>query len=237
MQQEKNLSKKESSALSTEFNEDWGANEQFSPKDLVIPRILAMQGMSEFVTEGKAKFGDMIESMGEKVLGSFEKSFEITPFKMEKWWRIETPDGKELKRMIPVVSDPTSEEYNENMPYEGVDPEFGECRRVLAYNFYVLLAGEAMPYMVQFKSTSAKAGKKLATQMFVKNRMANKSPAGTTFSLSVSKQQNDHGTFSVFDVSISRDTTKEEEAEALKWFKMFKTTTVKVHEEGSEIPF
>lgn len=234
---ETQIANKEPSALATDTGE-WGQTE-ISHQDIIIPRILAMQGMSDMVTSGKAKFGDMVENLNEERLGGIDEPFEIVPFKLERMWRITSGDGKELKDMFPIDSNPVSETYNDNMPYEGVDESGEPIRRYRALRFYVMLPkelenGGALPYLIEFKSTSLRAGKKLATQMFTKNRMANLNPAAKTFELSLSKQSNDNGTYSVFDVKVSRDTTDEEMVAAFKWFKALQGGGVKVKEEDSE---
>lgn len=215
----------------------WGAQE-LSSQDIVIPRLLAMQGMSEMVTEGKAKFGDIMDNLEEKCLGGLDKPVEIVPFKLERVWRVQSAEGKgELIRTVPIDSNPTSPNYNDNMPFEGVDEETGEAVKYYrAFRFFVVLAddvkeGSVLPYMVEFKSTSLKAGKKLATTMYTKNRAAGLSPAAKVFELSVSKQSNDNGTYAVFDVKATRPSTDEEIEQAFTWFKVLNQGSHKVAEE------
>ena len=217
----------------------WGSQE-LSSQDIVIPRLLIMQGMSEMVTEGKAKFGDIIDNLEEAVVGSFDTPVEIIPFKLERVWRVQKAAGKgELIRTIPIVSNPESPDFNDNMPYDDADKETGEAiRNFRAFRYYVVLAKDVeegtftLPYMVEFKSTSLKAGKKLATTMYTKNRAAGLSPAARVFELSLSKQSNDNGTFAVFDVKATRASNKDEQSHAFDWFKQLGGGNFKVSEEG-----
>ena len=61
----------------------WG-DAPVSARDIIIPKILAMQGLSELVTDGKAKFGDFVDSVTHQVLGSIDKPLEFVPFHMTK---------------------------------------------------------------------------------------------------------------------------------------------------------
>lgn len=236
------MTTKQETTLAIPALDEWGTQEVTS-NDIIIPRILAMQGMSDMVTEGKAKFGEIRESLNEDILGNIDQPFEILPFKVEKIWRIETQDGKKLLRIDPIVSNPQSSDYNDDPSNMFEIVEKGEhFRKVKAYNFFLLIPSElekggVIPYMLQLKVTSIRAAKKLMTQMYTKNRAAKKSPAASIFDLSVGKQQNDHGTFVVFDVSVKRDSTKEEEATAFQWFKMLQGTAHKVHDVEEEVPF
>ena len=87
-----------------------------------------------------------------------------------------------MVRSEPLIEDPTKEGYNDNLPWN--DKENGiEIKRVRRMNFYVMLpkqidAGTAVPYVLSFKSTSYREGKKLFTQMYMRNRKANLPPPG-----------------------------------------------------------
>ena len=122
--------------------------------------------------------------------------------------------------------------YNANIPTYNV-VESGTCTIPLPSE---LEEGGALPYMIEFKSTSLRAGKKMATQMYTKNLASGLSPAAKVFVLSLTKEQNDKGTFAVFDVAVDRNSTGDEQAEALKWFKLLGSGAAKVHEEGDDLP-
>jgi hypothetical protein len=231
------LSVKESSgtALANPADlEAWGAPE-VTAQDIIIPRILVMQGMSEMVTNGDASFCDIMENLNESKLGDVKNPVEVLPFKLEKVWRITDETGKEVKAIVPETVE------NAGWAYQGHDEEGVPVKRYRAFRFYCLLvrdleSGEALPHMIEFKSTSLRAGKKMATQMFTKNRMVGKSPASKVFAISVTKQQNDQGTFAVMDVKTGRDASEEEEALAFDWFKTLRGAAHAVHGDD-EVPF
>ena len=88
--------------------------------------------------------------------------------------------------------------------------------------------GTAIPYVLSFKSTSYREGKKLFTQMYTRNRKANLPPPGFTFVLSGVKQKNDKGTFIVPTLELGPATPANQVAECLSWFKLIKKGGVKV---------
>lgn len=216
----------------------WGQAE-ISSRDIIIPRILLMQPMSEKVTAGEAAFGEFRESLNNEKIGNFEKGFEILPFYMEKVFvefNCEDPEEKEFLRVVPITA------ANENLPYEDEEhnEELGKkikISRDRTMNFYVLLpeelkAGGAIPYILSFRRTSLQAGKKLATQMYVKNRAAGKSPAAVVMEVTAGKQSQDKKTWAVADVKIGKAAELAYQAEALKWFQLVSSKQVKVDEES-----
>jgi hypothetical protein len=239
----KQIAKKEENKLAVPSDVSVWGDPEVTSNDIMIPRILAMQGMSEMVTSGKAKFGEIVESLNGEVLGGFDKSFEIIVFRKEMIWRIESANGKELFAVEPLFGNPASPQFNDDPRnvIRDLEHEGKAARKVKAYNFYVLRPDEieaevALPYMVQLKVTSIRAAKKIVTQAYVKNRAAGKGPVATVFNLSIEKQSNDDGTFAVFDVSVKRDATKKEYDKGLEWFKTLNAEAPKVHSED-EVPF
>jgi hypothetical protein len=214
---------------------EWGT-QALSAKDVLIPRLLLMQGMSPMVTKGDGKIGEIRESLNESLLAAPEKSFEIIPFKMDRIWKEMELDKKTVKQIIPVVDDATSPDYNDDLPNDVRDAKENLIgHRFRALRFFALLPHiSPLPHMVEFKSTSLRAGKKLATQMYTTNRMLGKSPAATVFKLTGRKEEKDKQVFALFDVAVSRESSAEEVAEALSWFKMLSSGKGKVHEEGDD---
>ena len=209
--------------------EAWGVT-TLTAKDVVIPKILPMQAMSKKVTAGECKFGDLIDSLTNEVLGDQKKPIQFVPFFMEKVFVVmEEKDGKfEFANQVPIKAD------NEGQEFEGVNPETKVKQKwYRTLNFYVLFPNqvennEAIPYLLSFRSTSARAGQKLATTMFMKNLKAGKTPASTVMELSIAKKQNDKGTFMVLDVKEVRASTQAEVNEAFAWVKTVKANRVKV---------
>lgn len=202
-------------------------------EDIMVPRLLAMQGMSEFVTEGKAKFGEIVDSLSEKVVGGLDSPVEFIPVKLEKSWRVEKKEGNKwlVKRVEPVTP------QNEGRGFNGKDDDGEEVRFVRTLNFFVILPsdildGSDLPYHLTFKSTSLRGGKKVITQIMRQMKMG-KSPASAVFKLIPKKVSNDDGTFIVLETEVSRESKKPEVEAANNWAKTL-SQGVKVHE---EVPF
>lgn len=215
----------------------WGATPNISSNDVIIPRIMLMQAMTKRVVDGEAAFGEFRESLNNELLGKFDKGFEIVPFHMEKVF-VEydaSEDDKQFLRVVPITP------MNEDLPYEDKEksPEgkMIEITRDRVMNFYCLRPeeieiGGAIPYIVSFRRSSLKAGKKLATQMYLKNTASGKTPASVVCTVLATKVQNDKGTFAVADVITSRPTPDKYIIEAFKWLQLIKSGKAKAHEES-----
>lgn len=217
--------------------EDWGGS-PITSQDIILPRILMMQPMSDMVTEGEAAFGDMIESLGNTKLGDFKTPLAIIPFYLQKVYvEYDVTDGtgkdKKFLRMVPITAE------NDNLPYDdeekNKDGKLIPVMRDRCMNYYVLLPkelelGTALPHVLTFRRTSLKAGKKLATQMYIKNKDAGLPPPAVLCEISVAKTSNDKGTFAIMDVAFIGKTKKEHIAECKRWIKMILAGEAKVHE-------
>ena len=209
-----------SSALTaaSDLNE-WGQND-LGARDFVIPKILLMQNTSELVGEGKAKLGDFIDSITGDVLGAIDRPIQFIPFHMDKMWIISSRplgDSKfEFDRYEPVSP------ANMDRPLQEVQGN-REVKYEYTLQFYVLRPEDpTLPYVLSFKSTSARAGKVLSTQMFVRNRAAGLVPPAHVMELSGKREKNDKGIFAVMEVKAGPRTSPELVAECLNWFKVIK---------------
>lgn len=219
------LVKKEASELTVQENQELWGNDQLSSSDFVIPRALVMQGLSEFVVDGKAKLGDVVNSLTEEVMGSIQKPMEFIPFWVDKKMKVlKEVNGKFVLDRIEALTP-----VNEHL-YDGVENGF-KVKYEAVYNVYAIVPGSALPIMVSFKSTSKKAGKKIATIMYAENMTALKlPPCATKLKLISTKRQNDKGTFAVVDIARVGQSTKEEINECAKWIGIVKSGAAKSHE-------
>ena len=224
---------KETNAVSTDVASEWG-NDQVLGQDIVIAKILPMQPSSDLVTDGKATIGEFRDSLSGVKLGSIVEPLDIIPFHIEKFWDILVKEGDQFEwdSSVPLIENPTLQGYNDNLPWsDKVDGV--EIKRVRRMNFYVMIpseiaAGTAIPYILSFKSTSFREGKKLFTQMYLRNKKANLAPPAYSFKLSGTKEKNDKGTFIVPTVEMGRASTAAEIADCLTWYKLIKGGGVKV---------
>lgn len=199
--------------------QDWGQAD-VSSRDIIIPKILAMQGLSDLVSEGKAKLGDFADSVSGEILGSIESPVKFIPFHMEKTWIVSSKNLGENKFEFERYDSVTSE--NMGRPLQEVVGD-KEIKYEYALQFYVLLPHDtSMPYVITFKSTSSRAGRVLSTQMFVRNRAAGLVPPAFTMELGGKKEKNDKGTFVVMEVRPVEKTSDELISECLNWYRVVK---------------
>lgn len=200
---------------------DWGEADYGSTNDIIIPKLLLMQGLSDKVVNGEAKLGEVRDTANDDLHADFSKAVEVIPFYMFKAWVIKEND--EFKRVEPITADNDNWPYNETI--DGV-----EISRDRTLYLYCLLPGElsGLPFIMPFRRTTLKMGRIIDTQMYTTNRMAKLSPAGYTFVLQPTKTKNDKGTFAVYEVKKGRLTTEEERSTALEWLKTVRAGKTKM---------
>lgn len=202
--------------VSTNVDLDAFGGGGYSSQDVVIPKILVMQGLSNLVTEGKAKFGDLVDNQSHVVLGNaMDKPVEFIPFHLEKVWIVSVKNGNryEFSHIDPVTVS------NENRKWEEV-VDGKEVKNEKSFNFYAILPSDpTIPYIVQFKGTSQRTGKELATQMYVKNRAAGLVPPAKVMTLKGQKVSNDKGTYVVLKTEIAGESSPEQIQSCLEWYK------------------
>lgn len=204
-------------------------------RDIVIPRLLLMQPMSERVTAGKAAFGEIIDSLNETKFGGFEKpSVEIVPFLMEKSFVIfdnSDPEDKKYIRVEPITPQNEDAKYEDEEKNE--DGDIIKISRIRTQTFYVLLMeelkqGAATPYIIAFSKSSLQAGKKLSTQMYMKNVNAGKLPCAYSMGLGCEKKTEEKKTWAIFNVEVKSEVPFEMQQEAFKWLKIVKEGKAKI---------
>lgn len=205
----------------------WGAQD-VSSQDIMISKILPMQGMSKLVMDRKAQLGEYRDSVTGELLGNIDEPLEFVPFHVEKTWLVH----KEIngKLVFQGMEDITKQNQDRKweMLVDGVKHRFD-----WNYTYYVLLpkdieAGMPTPYILSFRRTSVRAGKKLFTQMFVRNPQMKKSPAAFVINLNGKLTENDKGTFVTLDVDSGRESTIPEQQAALDMFKIVTAGGAKV---------
>lgn len=237
--QSKAVAKKQKTQLPAEVaNSAWGA-EDANTENVLIPKLLLMQGLSQAVSDEKASMGDFVDSTTLEVLGTGrEKGYKpvrFIPIKcFETWVVYEKLGGEKLqfKEIVPFGG--------ENAKWER---ETETYRRDRVLNFYVLLEEQAnnpaaLPYTLAFRRTSFVAGKKLSTHFtqckLAATRGKGRPPAATIFELSATKRENDHGTFYVWDVAPAGETKPEHLQVAYEWFQTLKNEADKYTVDNSE---
>ena len=204
----------------------WG-NQEVSSQEIVIPKILAMQGLSQMVLDQEAAFGDLMNSMTKEKLGDLKNPVTFIPFHRESVWVIsrKVEGAWKFDSIEPIT--------HENEGYK-----FEEVRNGVAYknertlNFYCLLPKDmSLPMVVSFKGMSRKQGNILNTIMYVQNRAQGKVPPAKTMELYGVKDSNEKGTYVVLKSKVVRDTTMEEIQACLEWYKIITSGRATVQQE------
>lgn len=224
------LAKKETTDLATMPEGSWGNDEKISASDIVIPKLLLMQGLSDFVSEQKAVMGDIVDSLSAKKLGGKAQPVEIIPLMLFKTWTYSEKVGEkfEFRESFPMTP------ANESFALEGLTPEGVEFRRDKVMNFFVLLAADAkkvdaIPYVVSFRRTGYTTGKILATHFAMSQKLA-QPPARKTFMLGADLEKGDKGNYYVFNLTEGKtlDMASEELKRAWEWYCILKKGQHKV---------
>ncbi len=219
-----------SPSLPTLPPEYMNAGPHIGADDLVVPKILPIHYISK-KAKGKEKIaeaGELRDSIENKLFGSTEHPFDFLPIHMTTFWvEYDMKDGGQGK----YIGQFSVTAQNENLKREEVVSGV-KIKRVKTWECYVLIpedvkAGEAFPYVLSFRVTSARAGKTLLTQMYVKNRAAGKLPFQTVCELSMTEESNDSGDFFVQHVKPKRAATPEEMEAGKHWFEMINAGKVK----------
>src|SRR6478736_4784251 len=142
-----NLAKKENYAVAEANTQP--QLEGLVPSDIVIPKVLLMQGLSDLVAERKAQLGDIVRSTTAEKLGSPEKTLEFIPlsFPTSQWViEMKKPGGNkfEYKKMIPRTAANSQLEWNFFADKDGNEVPAGtpgafEAKRVQRLSLYALL--------------------------------------------------------------------------------------------------
>lgn len=224
----KEMTQKQETSLTVPSVDAWGAPE-IGAQDILIPKILLMQGLSVFVAEGTAQIGEFRDSVSGALLGNLSTPIQFLPVHIDKTWVLSKKIGDRFKyqTMIPVTRD------NESMEWEYTDEEGVLCRRDYTMTCYCLLPSDVkeglpMPYTISFRRTSMRAGKKLFTQMYIRNKQAGKVPPAYVMELSAKREKNDQGTYMVLDVAPVRDSSNEEISACFELYKTIQGGSVRV---------
>lgn len=205
-----------------------------SMSDIVIPKILLMQGTSGLVAEEKAKLGDMIRSDSEEVIGGLTKPLEIIPLKLNKVWRTYDVSGASPKflRSEPVTK------LNEKREWTGEENGV-PIRHDMCFDFFVLLKNECeegapFPYVLSFKRTSASTGRELATHIF-KLGLVGQLPYSRTVQIRTEKEKNPNGNnyYSIYKLKAG-DTVPQFKEAAAMWFGILKDSSKYTVDESAE---
>jgi len=212
---------------------DWGVVEELETTDLLVPKIFHQQGLSQFVTDGKAQAGDFCDSLTGEILAKREDKLEIIVFGSYKTTIVSIYDERakkyQLKEIITHL--PENAKQLAELPMEEETSE-GKIRRNTYYNLYCLIPSKIaeLPFVLSLGSTKTKAAKKINTMIF-KLSQQKKPGAAVVFELTSVTEKNDKGTWYGIEVNQGRWTTPQELMRAHAWHVKSKTQKFNVAEE------
>jgi hypothetical protein len=214
---------------------------QVLKSDVVIPKLLLMQGLSEFVNDRKAQQGDMVRSTSAEKLGDPETPVRVIPLTIQNLWMVQ----EEIKGKYEFRGYEPRTPENENAEWEFMH-NGARHKRTKVLNLFALLpkdldayakemkkfkeTGElpdldkvVLPVVIPFRNTSFKAGKEVVT-LFAKAESVARQlgvavPAyGSMIELGCHQEKNDKGAFFVFDTTPAGKTPAEYKEAAASWY-------------------
>jgi hypothetical protein len=226
----KDVAVKEETAVSTNVQSSGSFSEGVDATDIIIPKVLLMQAISQLVEQEKAKQGDFIHSLDEVVIGAKEdKPVEFIPLGMFK--TLQTYEDDKYVKTESLTPE------NANLPYEEVVNGV-KVNRTKTMNYYVIRPDDVenmsvFPMVITFKRTSLKGGKKLATKLMMLEEFGAEIYM-KTFKLVARQEEGDKGKYYVMDIVDGRKSNDIEVKQAIKWSERLKTTSIQVHEAEDE---
>jgi hypothetical protein len=205
-------------------------------KDILIPRILCMQGLSQFVADEIAQMGDLVSSVTGEVLSTKTKAVKFIPIKT---WKTVVRSKVSNGQKTWVSSEEWDATKHTNLQWkEEVGGEVYENDEIL--NFYVILEKDltnpaAFPHLLSFRRMSYKNGRKLVNH-FVQCDMMQANPWIGTFELTTQKQSNDRGTFYIMDVRLCAQTDAKWSSKLQTWADMLSEGGHQVDADEDERP-
>lgn len=223
MTTKKEVTVQESKTITTPVDmNEWG-DVVVESKDLMLPRLMLQQAVSDMVKERLAKDGDYFNTLTNEIQ-SVDGKIKVLPFYVRQYFRIEKYNGRKF-------------EFDSIVPYDGKPRPFEEMigadkfKNLHVYEYFCLTEEGGLPVSLGFKSTSHKTGKRLFNMMYIANKQLNKPPANNWIELGSTTQEKEGDKYKVIDYKTDRVATKEELTECLTWIKTIKETNVAIQEE------
>jgi len=210
----------------------WGQASNLGTEDYRLSNILLMHGMSKMVKDRdhEAKEGDFRDNRTGDLLGSIDEPMGFIPFHLEKRWDVEKlVDGKWVWDRTEYFDQsnaqrPASRSKNKRMPV--LDECFFVMYRAFVLRTHDLERGVVKPYIVDFKNSSRETGRQLGQSMFQENALEKLSPAAYTFELRATEVNGKEHTWLAFGITKGEKSSKEDEAQAFKMYRLLKEMDV-----------
>lgn len=210
---------------------------EFTASDIAFPKLWLMQGLSDAVVKRKAQIGDFWLTSTETII----KDVVFTPIYFKKVCYVSTRKintGKneryKFDHMFPVVTP-----ADEKMPWSETNGDT-EIKREYAYVFFAMLEGNLeLPVQITFKSTGYKTGQKIATQMYVINKMQKGAiyfPSLVKFKMTADVKIETDGAYAIPEVKASEVNTPAFQQECGNWYNVLKSMSINLADQPPEVP-
>lgn len=216
------------------------AKQEILRSDVIIPKLLLMQGLSDFVMERKAQSGDMVRSTTAEKMGGEKAPINIIPLSYVSLWMNSEKIGVkyEFRGYEPRTA------KNEMWPWEFKE-NGADWKRTKVMHLFALLpqdidsqseelakfksTGEMpdfdkalLPVVIPFRGMSYTAAKSVASFFTKVDSLANQAgeafPSyGMTLPLSCVLDKNDKGTYYVYEVGKAMKTAEKYLKAAATW--------------------
>lgn len=208
--------------------------------DFEIPMIKLMQGLSDFVKEGKAGLGDYCSSMSGEILAKRNEKLELILLKKEMYYNEFDESGDEKKYIgrIPYTAETANLPYEDEHSYLSEKTK-GLIKRYKTVDWYVLKADPtdnifaALPYVFRFQVSSLKVAKNLNSKLQVLKRQGIPR-AAKVFEFTSKINPTDQHKNLIPEITLGRDVTPSELEAATMWTKDLMKMSVKVVDKGSD---
>lgn len=227
----------------------WGGMEGVDPADVLIPRVLIMQPISELVTEAKAQAGALVRSTTGEFLGGKKGQDDVfmpfVPLFIQKIWVVMEYVGQksEFRRTEPYTA------QNAQAPWTWQE-NGAKWERNQANNLFALLPGDIaketaarrklaetgelpdaedalIPVVIQFTRSSFKVGKEVATH-FAKSAAFGVPAAASTLSLYTELVKGEKGSYYIYKMGPRAKTPMDHLELAKRWYGVVSKTSLKV---------
>lgn len=217
----------------------WGGMEGIDPADVLIPKVLIMQPISELVTEAKAQAGSLVRSTTGEALGGKKGQDDVPmsfiPLFMQKIWVVMEKVGQksEFRRTEPFTA------ANANSPWNWTE-NGAQWERNQALNLFALLPSDIereikarkklaetgelpdaedalVPVLIQFTRSSFKVGKEVATH-FAKSSAFGIPAAASTLTLYTELTKGEKGNYYVYKMGARAKTPPAHLELAKRWY-------------------
>ncbi len=186
--------------------------------DIEHGKLLLQQKTSDAVDQGKAKPGDIVDTITGLVVGGEGNPVMVIPLAVKKEWNRYYVEGQDRKWFETVAYSPA----NANWKFEEMTEDGKHVKNDLIMIWAVLpVINESvgMPSMIHFRGMSHRAGKKLAT-IVAQASFSGKQPYENMIQLGCHKETGDKTSYYVFDVSPAMKTPEVWLETAKNWSSM-----------------